>query len=110
MDAAKVAARIHARVEVDQESGCHVWQGCCTKDGYGQIKVDGKTLYVHRVMWEIHTGSPILPNHDLDHLKADRPIAPGPCRHRACCNPAHMEMVHRTVNRGERMRKSAPTC
>lgn len=110
MEKLTVAERIARRVVVDQESGCHVWQGACTKDGYGQIRVGKRILYVHRVAYELHVGRPIKPLHDLDHLKADRAIAPGPCKYRNCCNPEHVEEVHRTVNRGVRMRKVKAVC
>lgn len=110
MEKVSVAERISRRVVVDPESGCHVWQGCCTKDGYGQIRVGKQICYVHRVAWELAAGRPIRPLHDLDHLTAGREIAPGPCKYRNCCNPDHLEEVHRVVNRIERTRKVRPAC
>lgn len=96
-----VEQRIYANVQIDMFSGCHVWMGATDRDGYGLIKVheSGKwvTRRVHRVTWEKANG-PIPPMHVLDHLLADRPIAPGQCRYRTCCNEAHLECVSISVN------------
>lgn len=58
------------------ESGCWLWEGCLTHDGY---PTKGKK-YMHRVMYEKYVG-PIPEGLTLDHV----------CRVRSCCNPAHME-------------------
>ena len=66
---------------------CWEWQGCLTKAGYGQIRVNNKTLYTHRLMYESYKGQ-LLPNCEIDHL----------CRNRKCCNPEHLEQVTRKIN------------
>ncbi len=75
---------------------CWVWRGAL-KDGYGRFTYEGKTYRAHRVAYEAFVGE--IGAHEegrgwvLDHK----------CRNRACCNPAHLEMVTQRINilRGE---------
>ncbi|MEO1065368.1 MAG: HNH endonuclease signature motif containing protein, partial [Actinomycetota bacterium] len=55
------------------------------------MKVDGQTVYVHRLVYEELVG-PIPDGHQIDHL----------CRVRLCGNPAHLEAVEglENVHRG----------
>lgn len=66
---------------VDKSGDCWLWTGNLVR-GYGQIKVDNKPLYTHRVAYELVVG-PIPEGLTLDHL----------CRTTVCCNPAHLEPV-----------------
>ena len=66
------------------ESGCHIWQGALNK-GYGQVWVDGRMHFVHRVRYEREVG-PIPEGMHLDHFFCDN--GPG-----GCCNPAHVRPV-----------------
>lgn len=68
-------------------SGCWLWMGAIRTDGYGSIRVGGKSRYAHRVCFEVNRG-PIPNGLELDHL----------CRTRCCVNPAHLEPVTRRVN------------
>ena len=72
------------------DSGCWQWTGALNKFGYGKISVggrDGRILGTHRVAYEALIG-PIPDGMQLDHL----------CRNRACCNPAHLEVVTPRIN------------
>jgi hypothetical protein len=70
------------------DTPCWIWQGTIDKaKGYGSIKIDGKMLKVHRVMYEREVG-PIPEGMELDHR----------CKVRACMNPAHLEPVTGIVN------------
>lgn len=63
-----IAERLEARL-VDQPNGCREFDGSRTKggSGYAQIKVDGRSIYVHRLAWELANG-PIPPGiHVLHH-------------------------------------------
>lgn len=71
----------------DAKSGCWVWQGPKSKDGYYQIKVSRKRILVHRWMYEKEFG-PIPNGLFLDHL----------CRNPKCVNPMHLEPVTHTEN------------
>lgn len=62
-------------------SGCLLWQGR-KNNGYGAIKVNGQSQYVHRVMYEMFVAA-IPQGLTIDHL----------CRVRHCANPAHLEPV-----------------
>jgi hypothetical protein len=81
---------------IDLDTGCWVWRRGKTKAGYGQMYVDGKTVYAHRVYYEGYVAD-IPPGLVIDHL----------CRNRACCNPDHLE----PVSFAENMRRTRrPSC
>ena len=66
---------------------CIEWNGTITKCGYGQIRLDGKLFYVHRVAYTLYHGS-IPKGLQIDHL----------CRNRKCFNPEHLEAVTNKEN------------
>lgn len=66
---------------VVDDNGCHIWTGARTSWGYGQVRIDGKVKYVHRVRYEEEVG-PIPDGLVLDHYICDN--GPG-----GCCNPHH---------------------
>jgi hypothetical protein len=67
---------------IDLDTGCWVWQRARTTAGYGQIYLNGKMSYAHRVFYEGYVAD-IPPGLVLDHL----------CRNPGCCNPDHLEPV-----------------
>lgn len=71
----------HTEVLFDGEP-CWEWQMSRIRAGYGQLFVEGKHNYTHRLMYQLCKG-PIPEGLQIDHL----------CRNRACCNPAHLEAV-----------------
>jgi len=77
-------------------TGCLIWDGRLTKDGYGLIALShqhatelavSRTVLVHRLAWELENG-PIPEGMQIDHL----------CRNRACINVAHLEVVTASEN------------
>lgn len=74
--------------EVDEASGCWLWQGKINHGGYGVTSVFGRHALAHRVAYMAFVG-PIAPGLHLDHL----------CRNPPCCNPEHLEPVTPQVNK-----------
>src|SRR5262245_49038770 len=74
--------RLMRRTIIDPVTGCYLWTGASSEDGYGQIKVDGAVLYTHRVSFALFVDD-LIPGMHVDHL----------CRNRACWNPDHLEQV-----------------
>lgn len=67
-------------------SGCWLWTAA-NNGRYGQICIDGRTEYSHRVAYEAMVG-PISDGLVIDHL----------CRTSLCVNPDHMEPVTQREN------------
>src|ERR1700675_1831480 len=42
---------------VDKSGECWLWTGARSKSGYGQLRVDGKSQYAHRLAWRLATGT-----------------------------------------------------
>jgi hypothetical protein len=81
----------HIRVE---DSGCWTWTGTTLPSGVGRIRWEGQQTAVHRIAYELFVG-PIAEGMHLDHVchNADPACPGGPCAHRRCLNPHHMEPV-----------------
>lgn len=79
-------ARWRARVAIDPNTGCWLWTGAKSRDGYGRIMLPDagvrRSRPAHRVGYETFVG-PIPDGLQIDHL----------CRVRHCVNPAHLEPV-----------------
>src|SRR5581483_10657197 len=76
------------RTTFDPLTGCWVWTGTLSADGYGRVYTGARnTAWAHRVSYELHR-APIPAGCQIDHL----------CRNRACVNPAHLEVVSAREN------------
>lgn len=67
-----------SHVDIDKQ-GCWIWRGSPQTNGYGQIKIAGRSMVAHRVSWIAHRGA--IPE-GLGVLHR--------CDVRRCCNPAHL--------------------
>lgn len=87
-----IEERIMSKVE-KAESGCWIWTGAMTADGYGNFsygsRLDGsrKTTTAHRAAYEALVGT-VAKGMEVDHL----------CRVRNCVNPDHLEVVTKHEN------------
>jgi hypothetical protein len=72
---------------VERRDGCWVWSQT-TLGGYAKRDVDGRTVALHRWMYEACIG-PVSDGLELDHT----------CRVRNCVNPAHLEPVTSSENK-----------
>ncbi|TCP43964.1 HNH endonuclease [Rhodovulum marinum] len=92
--------RVRARVEIDPQTGCWIWQGPTSgtgpREGYPRMSLDGRTVSVHRVM-AAHAFGYLHPGRKVDHT----------CRTRLCVNPAHLEPVTHLENCRRRDRARA---
>jgi hypothetical protein len=91
--------------------GCWEWTGQINGSGYGLLNAAPSTWLAHRWAYEWLVG-PISDGLTLDHLchTNDPHCPPGPCRHRRCVNPAHLEPVTQSENArrvARRKRRSA---
>ena len=106
---ADVAARLDVLVDRAGPDDCWPWNAALLPSGYGQLSFMGARVYAHRAAWEAVNG-PVPDGLVLDHRchNADRSCPGGPtCRHRRCCNPAHLEPVtQRTNTRRARLRRN----
>ncbi len=91
MDAGQLAYFME-RVQMEPMSGCWLWVGPVSWNGYGECIRAGVRTRAHRDSYE-HFVGPIPSGLQIDHL----------CRQRCCVNPEHLEPVTQRENvlRGE---------
>lgn len=91
VSAKPVDERIKNSVDITV-SGCWEWTLAIDKDGYGSIKVGGKSMRASRVSYEVF----------VDDIPVGFVVS-ATCRNRACVNPAHLDAIsmQECVIRGE---------
>ena len=52
--------RFEKKVSPEPNSGCWLWVGAYTDDGYGQLGFRGKNTRAHRAAWVLYRGE--IPN------------------------------------------------
>ena len=91
--------RFWAKVKVGGDDECWQWTAGKSKQGYG-IFHPNKTASVlaHRYVFSREVGE-LRPGVVVDHRCHNGTTCPaGPCEHRLCCNPRHLEAVTNTEN------------
>lgn len=92
---AKQLTRFFSKIKIDTciYSGVPCWTWTAFKDaaGYGKFKWKGKHVFISRFIyaWLIAPVPSRESEMEVDHL----------CKNRACCNPVHLELVPRPINR-----------
>ncbi|MGE0044741.1 MAG: HNH endonuclease [Hyphomonadaceae bacterium] len=88
-------AKAMGRVQVDPNSGCWLWDGATSRDGYAVYTTyppgrthDKTAWYVHRAFYT-HMVAVVPSGIELDHK----------CRTKCCVNPAHLEPVTSLENK-----------
>jgi hypothetical protein len=85
--------RIKKHCEIN-ESGCWLWTACKTRDGYAEMKYEGKTCHcVHRLHWVL-SGRTIPDGHVIRHM----------CKNRNCVALDHLQTGTLTENQLDRHR------
>lgn len=98
-------------------SDCVFWQGYKTTNGYGVKVVNYKRKAAHRWVWEQANG-PVPDGMVIDHTCHNEAIhnegceGGFSCKHRACVNPEHLELVTQSENvrRGLHSMDNRATC
>ena len=93
--------RVLSRLIIEPATGCLLWDGSRSNGRYGKVKVNGRDVAVHRLMYEWFIG-PIPPGLTIDHVR-DRG-----CGHHHCASPDHLEAVTTAENTRRYHRKAAP--
>jgi hypothetical protein len=79
-----VEEKLRFNVEYVGSTCCLLWTGTKTGNGYGSIHLNGSSVPVHRVAYELWVG-PLHADDTVDHKPR--------CRRALCINPAHLEAV-----------------
>lgn len=74
----EVIQRFAAKVRTGAPDECHEWTGLRNKDGYGKLKIDGKTVTAHRLAFRLANG----------HWPT--PCCLHRCDNPPCCNATHL--------------------
>ena len=90
---ARARERFMAKVEIEAETGCWLWRGGLSSNGYGLFGFNGSMRGAHRVVHTLFGDVPIPEGMDAAH---DPELCPGMRRH--CVNPAHSRPATRKEN------------
>jgi len=81
----KLPPRLSSKLQINNTTKCWEWIAVRDKHGYGRFSWKYKTVFSHRLVYELLVGATKL---ELDHK----------CRNPACSNPEHLEPVTHKEN------------
>ncbi|WP_327747989.1 HNH endonuclease signature motif containing protein [Streptomyces europaeiscabiei] len=87
--------RFLEKVDPPNIDGCMLWNVSTFAGGYGQFKLNGRSVLAHRVAWTLRHG-PIPDGLVVDHVYLRG------CRSKRCVNVAHLELVTQEENNRRR--------
>jgi hypothetical protein len=90
----EVIVRFTIQTSIDK-SGCWLWTGTKSHNGYGQMKVNKRLTSPHRFIYAYFFGD-IPDGLEIDHK----------CRTRACCNPRHLRAITHKENQSVLIRNT----
>lgn len=73
---------------------CLIWPFKLVPAGYGDIRIDGKHIGVHRIACEMFHGPAPSPDHEAAHS----------CNNRACCNGRHLRWATHKENESDKIK------
>lgn len=86
--------KVLAQYSPEPNTGCWLWSGYVTGNGYGSISINGLPEPVHRFIFR-KLVRPIISGYEIDHL----------CNTPICINPKHLEQKTPKENK---MRSNCP--
>lgn len=87
MYSGKQIAYVGKRLGNSGVDGCWNWQGTIKPNGYGQVRLNYKVQYAHRVVYQLFV-QPIPEGMVIDHL----------CKNKACVRPTHLDLTTQKEN------------
>lgn len=72
----------------DPNTGCFIWLGSVTTNGYGQITLNKKTRSLHRAIYELHNNIVLNKKNVIMHI----------CDTRSCININHLKLGTQSLN------------
>jgi hypothetical protein len=85
-------------LKVEKLDDCWIWKGNLSRQGYGTIKDNKKSVAAHRVSWRLHNGD--IPDGMIIMHKCDNPL---------CVRPDHLELGTKQDNMLDMKRKGRNT-